>query len=114
MCTEILHKFLPGLAPEIDDYVCGTFLVLILKSSTDFTVNGDLTCVVGVLSEIDDFESAEDIVDALGAILLESHEEATQEIVNELCGHLFTTLKGYVFVRGIKCTRGLARAYVLL
>ena len=26
MCTEILHKFLPGLAPEIDDYVCGTFL----------------------------------------------------------------------------------------
>ena len=51
--------------------------------------------MVGVPSEIDDFESAEDIVDALGAILLESHEEATQEIVDELCGHLFTTLKGY-------------------
>ena len=35
-------------------------------------------------------------MDALGAILLESHEEATQEIVDELCGNLFTTLKGYV------------------
>ena len=23
MCTEILHKYLPGLAPEVDDYVCG-------------------------------------------------------------------------------------------
>ena len=51
---------------------------------------------VGVLSEIDDFDSPDDIVDALGAILLESHEEATEEIVNELCGDLFTTLKGYV------------------
>jgi len=63
MCTEILHKFLPGLAPEIDD-----------------------------------FDGAEDIVDALGAILLESHEEATQEVVNELCGDLFTTLKGYSII----------------
>lgn len=53
---------------------------------------------VGVLSEIDDFQSAEDIVEALGAILLESHEEATQEIVSELCENLFTTLKGYVLV----------------
>ena len=35
-------------------------------------------------------------MDALGAILLESHEEATQEIVDELCEDLFTTLKGYV------------------
>ena len=49
---------------------------------------------VGVLSEIDDFESPDDIVDALGAILLESHEEATEEVVNELCGDLFTAMKG--------------------
>ena len=56
----------------------------------------DIACPVGVLSEIDDFESPEDIVEALGAILLESHEEATQEIVDELCEDLFTTLKGYV------------------
>lgn len=35
-------------------------------------------------------------MEALGAILLESHEEATQEIVDKLCGDLFTTLKGYV------------------
>ena len=34
-------------------------------------------------------------MDALGAILLGSHEEATQEIVDELCGDLFATLKGY-------------------
>lgn len=53
---------------------------------------------VGVLSEIDDFESPDDIVDALGAILLESHEEATEEVVNELCGDLFKAMKGYVFV----------------
>ena len=51
-----------------------------------------------MLSEIDDFDSVEDIVEALGAILLESHEEATQEVVNELCGDLFTTLKGYSII----------------
>ncbi|XP_065890278.1 ATP-binding cassette sub-family F member 3-like [Dysidea avara] len=72
MCTEILHKYLPGLAPEIDDYVCG------------------------VLSEIDDFGSVEDVTDALGTILLESHEEATQELVNKVCATLFSSLKGDV------------------
>jgi len=49
-----------------------------------------------VLSEIDDFESVEDVTDALGTILLESHEEATQELVNEVCATLFSSLKGLV------------------
>lgn len=31
MCTELIHKFLPGLAPEVDDYVCG----MSLNASTD-------------------------------------------------------------------------------
>ena len=89
MCTEILHKFLLGLAPEIDDYVCG------MLSGRDYGyILWSHVYTVGVLSEIDDFESPDDIVDALGAILLESHEEATEEVVNELCGDLFTALKG--------------------
>ena len=90
MCTEILHKFLPGLATEVDDYVCG----MLLRTRVSVACC-DLARVVGVLSQIDDFESPDDIEDALGAILLESHEEATQEIVNELCEDLFTALKGY-------------------
>ena len=50
----------------------------------------------GVLSEIDDFGSVEDVTDALGTILLESHEEATQELVNKVCATLFSSLKGLV------------------
>lgn len=53
-----------------------------------------------MLSEIDDFESVEDVTDALGTILLESHEEATQEIVNEVCATLFSSLKGLVNMCG--------------
>lgn len=54
----------------------------------------------------DDFESGEDIHDAVGSILAEvAGGEEEEDDVIEICNQLMNALKGYVFIAGFTVMR---------
>lgn len=49
----------------------------------------------GILESPEDFESSEDVFDAVGGVMLESAEEVgEEERVRELCDKLFAIMRG--------------------
>ena len=51
---------------------------------------------VGVLESPEDFESSEDVYDAVGGVLQGAAEDTTEKDVRDLCQQLFSALRGYV------------------
>jgi len=59
--------------------------------------NRDYTLLyVGVLESPEDFESSEDVYEAVGGVLQGAAEDTTEKDVRDLCQQLFSALRGYV------------------
>lgn len=50
----------------------------------------------GVLESPEDFESSEDIYEAVGGVLEGAAEDTTEKDVRDLCQQLYSALRGYV------------------
>ena len=51
---------------------------------------------VGVLESPEDFESSEDVYEAVGGVLQGVAEDTTEKDVRDLCQQLYSALRGYV------------------
>ena len=50
----------------------------------------------GVLESPEDFESSEDVYEAVGGVLEGAAEGTTEKAVRDLCQQLYSALRGYV------------------
>ena len=67
-----------------------------INLSVNHQSNSNALLHAGVLESPEDFESSEDVYEAVGGVLQGAAEGTTEEAVRDLCQLLYSALRGYV------------------
>ena len=76
-------------------------IVISISRSNNQSVNHQSNSTVllhaGVVESPEDFESSEDVYEAVGGVLQGAAEGTTEKAVRDLCQQLYSALRGYVY-----------------
>lgn len=90
-CTNLLKQEFPSIDDEMKQYIEGDLLlVFVLFPFLSRNVHYEIGVLV---SGVEDFESSDDLYDAIGAILHEVSVEKSENDIKDLCEQLLCLMK---------------------